>query len=321
MSFSDLMSSGRGPGVVGLLMALLVIGGFGGIYVFVFDKEMQGGGKAIEHVIQEQADEIESLQAQIEHGNTTIVNSKKGAEEAKKAAALSTEAASTKEKISSLEAQMSKVIADTITLEKEFSDYRGAFRIQVREDAVGEKFPELKTVSGAEYVDVEIREVTEVGISVRHRDGSKRISYEELNEEWQQRFQFDPQEKAQALAREQAEREMYEKSLAGDAGADAAPADEPQAPAEPLKDPATEEGKAQIRRLVAAKEIQLERLKTQWRQLQSAAVKVQEQEGVDRSRGVNGMGKVKEMRTRITNKEREIAKCTMELHQLKRQQR
>lgn len=321
MSFGDLMSSGRGPGVVGLLMALLVIGGFGGIYVFVFDKEMQGGGSSIEHVIREQADEIESLQVQIAHENTTLENSKKGAQAGKKADALTAEAAATKEKIGALEAQMSKIIADSVTLEKEFLDYRAGYRAQVREDAVGEKFPELKTVSGTVYEEVEIREVTEVGISIRHKDGSGRITYEELTEEWQLRFQFDPKEKAEALAREQAEREMYERSLAGDTGADAVPSTEPEVPDEPLKDPATAEGSEQIRRLVTAKEIQLARLKTQWRQLQAAAVKVQEQESVERARGVNGMGKVKEMRARITTKEREIAKCTMELHQLKRKQR
>ena len=227
MSFGDLMSSGRGPGVVGLLMALLVIGGFGGIYIFVFDKEMQGGGKSIEYVIREQAEEIETLQVQIAHNNAAVEDSKKGADSGKKADALTAEAAATKEKIAALEAQMSKVIAETVTLEKEFQDYSTSFRTQVREDAVGEKFPTLKTVSGSEYAEVEIREVTEVGISIRHQYGSKRITYEELTEEWQQRFQFDPKEKAEALAREQVEREMYERSVAGDAGADALPAEEP----------------------------------------------------------------------------------------------
>ncbi len=315
------MSSGRGPGVVGLLMALLVIGGFGAIYVFVFDKEMQGGGTSIEMVIREQTEEIESLQIQIAHDGETLKNSKAAAAAGKKADSLNAEVVATKAKISALEEEMSKTIADTVTLEKEFLDYRTGYRTQVREDAVGEKFPELKTVSGSVYQGVEIREVTEVGISIRHQDGSKRITYEELTEEWQLRFQFDPKEKAEALAREQAEREMYERSVAGNTGADVVPADEPDAPAEPLKDPATAEGSEQLRRLITAKEIQLAKLKTQWGQLRAAAVKVQEQEGAERARGINGMGKVKEMRDRITTKEREIAKCNMELHKLKRQQR
>ncbi|RYD37671.1 MAG: hypothetical protein EOP87_03060 [Verrucomicrobiaceae bacterium] len=301
-------------------MALLVIGGFGGIYVFVFDKEMQGGGSSIEYVVREQAEEIESLQVQIAHDGGTLDNAKKSAAAGRKADTLAKEAAATKAKITALEEQMSKTIADSVALEKEFLDYRAGYRTQVREDAVGEKFPELKTVSGTVYAEVEIREVTEVGISIRHKDGSGRITYEELTEEWQQRFQFDPKEKAEALAREQAEREMYERAVAGDTGAEAAP-EEPQVPDEPLKDPATAEGNEQLRRLITAKEIQLARLKTQWGQLQAAAVKVQEQETAERARGVNGVAKLKEMRDRITAKEREIARCTMELHQLKRKQR
>ena len=44
MGFSDLLSSSRGPGVIGVLVALLVLGGFGTLFV-VFDDNMQGGGK------------------------------------------------------------------------------------------------------------------------------------------------------------------------------------------------------------------------------------------------------------------------------------
>jgi hypothetical protein len=35
MSFTDLMSSSRGPGLIGTLMALLVLVGFGTLYLFV----------------------------------------------------------------------------------------------------------------------------------------------------------------------------------------------------------------------------------------------------------------------------------------------
>ena len=45
------MSSGRGPGFIGLLLALLIVGGFGALYVLVFDSEMQGKGVTIESVI------------------------------------------------------------------------------------------------------------------------------------------------------------------------------------------------------------------------------------------------------------------------------
>lgn len=320
------MSSGRGPGMVGLMMALIVVGGFGAIYVFVFDKELQGGGKTVEAETRELVEEIETYQAQIKHSEEVRETSKKHAEIAGKLEKATTSAEAVKGKAASLGEQMSKVVSDIESIEKKFSDYRGAYRKQVREDAVGEKFPELKTVSGTVYADVEVREVTEVGIGVRHRDGSKRISYEELTPEWQERFQFDPKEKAEALAREEAARQMYEMAMreqAGEAAPDAAGADDsaPEAPEEPLLSQETEEGKAQLRRLIAAKEIQLAKLRTQWGQLRGAAEKVQGDEELTRSRGKSGMGKVHEMRQRIQNKEREIAKCVRELAALKSKQR
>jgi len=321
------MSSGRGPGVVGLLMALIVIGGFGAILVFVFDEGMQGGGRSIESVIRENRDEIDSLTAQIAHNNETLESSKKTAEVAKKVDGINAQIASNKAKLAELGESVSKAIADTLAVEKEFGDYRTGYRTQVRSDAVGEKFPELTTVSGSAYAEVEVREVTEVGISIRHRDGSKRITYEELTVEWQERFQFDPKEKAEALAKEELARQMYEKAMAGDAGGDAGDdagvSDAPgaaDAPDEPLDEVAAA-GQEEVRRRVAAKEIQLARLQTQWQALQRAAVTVQGQEGIERARGNSGMSKVLEMRTRIQNKGREIAKATRELHALKRLQR
>jgi hypothetical protein len=38
MSFSDLMQSGRGPGVIGMLLALVVLVGFGLLFMFAFDE-------------------------------------------------------------------------------------------------------------------------------------------------------------------------------------------------------------------------------------------------------------------------------------------
>lgn len=318
------MSSGRGPGVVGLLMAVLVIGGFGAIYVFVFDKELQGGGRSIQSIIRENEDEIDVLKAQIEQNKRTLADSKEAAENRKIADELTTETSAVKSRIEELSDAMSKMVSDTVALEKEFLDYRTAYRSQIRSDAVGEKFDELSTVSGSSYSDVEIRDVTEVGISIRHRDGSKRITYEELTPEWQERFQFDPDEKAEALAREEIARQMYEKAISGEpeeevvvAGTTPEQADTPE---EPLPDPATAAGMDEVRRRVTAKEIQLARLKTQWEQLQKAAVTVQQQEGVERARGNSGMTKVNEMRQRIQSKDREIAQATRELHQLKRMQ-
>ena len=45
------MSSARGPGVIGMIMALIVLLGFGVLFMFAFDEDLQGGGQTIEALV------------------------------------------------------------------------------------------------------------------------------------------------------------------------------------------------------------------------------------------------------------------------------
>ncbi len=303
------MSSGRGPGVIGLLMALLVIGGFGAIYVFVFDKEMQGQGFTIESVVRDQANEIEGTKSQIASVEEMLANGKKVADIKNKLDTVKASIAAAAEKLPKLQEALASTTRATAETEKAFIDYKGQFRTQVRSQAVGEKFPELKTKSGAAYTQVEIRDVTEVGIGIRHEFGMKRIDYEELTPEWQERFQYDPKEKEMALAKEAAAQQAFEKEA------------EPEVPVaqvmQKIPDGDTEEGREALRRMITAKEVMLGRLRTELGILQGAAVNAEADENIARNRGNNGMDKVFSVRQRIQAKEREIAAVVRELAALK----
>jgi hypothetical protein len=72
MSFSDMMSSGRGPGVIGMLMALVVLVGFGVLFMFATDEGFQGGDQSIESIIKHQAGDIESLKGGIANGMKSL---------------------------------------------------------------------------------------------------------------------------------------------------------------------------------------------------------------------------------------------------------
>ena len=72
MGFTDLLSSSRGPGVIGTLLALLVLVGFGTLYLFVFDEGLQGGQKTIEAVIRDQGLEIENHKIQIQNARERL---------------------------------------------------------------------------------------------------------------------------------------------------------------------------------------------------------------------------------------------------------
>ena len=73
-----------------------------------------------------------------------------------------------------------------------------------RRQAVGRQIAKLETLKGDVYENVIIREVSPVGISIRHDAGSRRVPFEQLPLEMQKQFMFDPEEKAKALAQEHA---------------------------------------------------------------------------------------------------------------------
>ena len=151
------MSSGRGPGVIGMLMALVVLGGFGSIYVFVFDKEMQGKGVTIESQIRDNADEIESLNVQIAHYRESIADGKKDADMGRKAEALTANVAAGAAKLTELQDVIAKTDAEISQIEKAHVDYRNQYRSLIRSKAVGETFPEVQTNSWSQSRQTRLR--------------------------------------------------------------------------------------------------------------------------------------------------------------------
>jgi hypothetical protein len=77
-------------------------------------------------------------------------------------------------------------------------------REEARRQAVGQVIAKLETLKGDVYENVTIREVSPIGIAIRHDAGSRRVPFEELPLEMQRQFLFDPKEKEKALADEHA---------------------------------------------------------------------------------------------------------------------
>ncbi len=205
MSFSDMMSSARGPGVIGTLLALVVMAIFVMLFVFAFDDRFQGGGQSIESVIKQQAREIDSYTYDIaEHQKILsefpilIRNSKELESQKRENDILGARIHELHQKVGSAKADLAESIA---TLE----GYKDQYRAFVRGKAKGEVIESLEIQGGIVYKNVSIREVTPIGIQIRHEAGHKRIAYEYLPEAMQDYFQFDSKQKAEAIANEQAE--------------------------------------------------------------------------------------------------------------------
>lgn len=196
--FDDLITSSKGPGVIGTVMALVVLSGFVLLYFFVFDSNMIGGGKRIEAVIRDQATEIGALQERLEAKTkeTAIVP-----ERQKIAAELeevSRKKLADKETLDGLVGRIARVKNEIVETGKGYEAYQQAYHVQIRGEAAGRKYPELKTVSGKSYKDVTITRVDAIGMAFTHQDGSSRVDFSDLSSDIQEQFQYNPKEKEQA---------------------------------------------------------------------------------------------------------------------------
>lgn len=213
MSFSDLMSSGRGPGVVGMLLALVVVAGFGLLFLFAFDDGMQGADQSIESVIAQQSKDITALKSSITESGKGLEAGPALEAKAKELKSVSngnlTDAARIEELRKSIAALKEAVASGLSTFEK----YKDEYRAFARNQAKGEEIPSLKTLSGTVYEKVKIKEVTAIGMQITHNDGFKRIPYEDLPADLQDRFQFDAKQKQQAIAAESNANKEHEKSV------------------------------------------------------------------------------------------------------------
>ncbi len=214
MSFSDMLQSGRGPGVIGMLMALVVLVGFGVLFVFAFDEGLQGGQQTIEALIKNQGQEIDSYQRHIVDGEKKLATAPAKIAAAKELGRVKRENQAQIDTSAALKSKIEAVNADLVAKKDAFEAYKNQYRANVRSKARGESMPQLETRSGAVYRNVSIREVTPIGIQIRHDEGQKRIPFEELPDAMVDYYQFDPSQKAAALVDEHATRNQHEAAAA-----------------------------------------------------------------------------------------------------------
>jgi hypothetical protein len=213
MSFSDMMSSGRGPGVIGMVMALVVLLGFGVLFMFAFDEGFQGAELSDEAAIVQQGKEIENYQVTLDKGQKSLDLAPQRVSDAKELTRLGLENQMLSQNITTLIEKQKAGEAEIVEKNKAFDAYKDDYRAYVRGKAKGETMDQLSTTSGVVYKNVSIREVTAIGIQIRHDEGQKRIAFEDLPDEMKDYYQFDPNQKEDAKKAEDAAREAHEKEV------------------------------------------------------------------------------------------------------------
>ena len=202
MSFSDMMSSARGPGLIGTLLAMVVVVGFGLLFMIASDEGPLGESQAIGAVITRQGKSIESLRGNIAAGEKLLEQVPVKVANAKELARLNRAKSLVQTRITELNSRLTSCREEITHGDEIFEAYKNEYRAFVRGKAKGETFDKLEMPSGVIYHKVSIGEVTAIGIQLRHEGGFKRIPFEELSEALQDRFQYDPKQKQAAMTEE-----------------------------------------------------------------------------------------------------------------------
>ena len=208
-----MMSSARGPGVIGTIMALAVMAIFVLLFIFAFDERFQGGAQSIHSIIAQQEVDLANYRSVIVDGQTSLAKVPALVAAAKELTRLNRENRTNEENIGRLGKNIESAKEETARINNTFEGYKNQYRAFVRNKAKGETIETLKTQIGVTYKNVNIREVTAVGIQIRHDEGQKRIPYEELPPAMQDHFQFDAKQKAEAVAKEQASWNEHEAAV------------------------------------------------------------------------------------------------------------
>ncbi len=130
-----MMTSARGPGVIGMLMALVVLIGFGVLFMFAFDEGMQGGAVTIESELASQAKEIEGLRLTVEERDQVLMLTPAQTADADKLRLLKVTSITLLEKASRLRTDVEENEAAIEDLKKNWSGYKDEYREFVRSKA------------------------------------------------------------------------------------------------------------------------------------------------------------------------------------------
>lgn len=296
MSFSEMMSSARGPGVIGTAMALAVMAIFVLLFIFAFDERFQGGRQSIHSVIAQQELDLANYRSSIADGEKSLARLPALASNAKDLTRLNRENRAQEENIVTLRKNIESAKEDVETRNSAFEGYKDQYRGFVRNKAKGETMETLETLGGVTYKNVNIREVTAIGIQIRHDEGQKRIPYEELPEAMKDHFQFDASQKAAALAKEQETWNEHEAAVS---------ASDKQAGEHANK--SSEDSKAKYVRMLAVKEARVTSLGDEIRSLEAAIQR----------EGLKGISRAPEMRERLAAKQSELSALRSDIARLR----
>ncbi len=115
--------------------------------------------------------------------------------------------------IESLSTKKSLLSARISALESGWEDFRTTTLDGRRNLVIGKTFETFETASGKVYEDVTVSRIDDAGVSLRHKSGTARLRFHDLDESRQEFFGLDGELAFIALGKERKKREAYERRI------------------------------------------------------------------------------------------------------------
>ncbi len=186
--FDDLLTSSRGPGVIGTFLAVIVLAGFCGLGMMVLNSDPVGPtpeaqvAKLKDRII-EYNEKITDKEAELAtYENFQALVPQRNIQQK--------QSEMREQRLSALQAKLIEEESQLEDLGNSFEEYKNDYRKNERLIARGEVI-DLSEVKGTRFKNAEILSVNALGMRVGIASGPKNISYGELPESLQDRFQFN----------------------------------------------------------------------------------------------------------------------------------
>lgn len=200
----DLFSSTRGPGLVGLLLAFVVLAGFTFFGMAVLDDRFNGDrASALAEKVEEQKGRIVFLEGRSRDLTADLETAEENRNVRAKLQTLGNRLDTITGRVEEKEDGVASLEGEIDELRTAHQDYRQRYRDVVRAKAVGTRIDELKTGSGKVYKDVVIKSIDALGLSFTNQSGPKRIAAADLPADLQDYYQFGEDEAANQRKKEQ----------------------------------------------------------------------------------------------------------------------
>lgn len=187
---SDFFERARSTGFIGVAIIIFMLLGFGTLFLMVFDDRLNGENAAkLRDNVREQAFELYGLEDEVDWAEVKLLEQERIAVVSKELEKTHKVLDVLSRKESDLTTQIEGEKEAVERLGKEQLAYRDDYREFVRNEAIGDTFEELVLSSGKKLTNLKIREILPDKIRFTTQFGTTAATWEELPEDWHERFQ------------------------------------------------------------------------------------------------------------------------------------